>query len=149
MASLTPTWGRAEPSTLETTLKFQFLSLKYTFQCDDRSKPLGLQQFILRCIRPPQSQSNPNKFLKTSVCADGSQQLHYTNKIDDFYTKSLRITFQRTFLYLCCFLEFFMSESLFLDFNQEKLSCNAYIFKFLTVQITFIDNTNKLFSKES
>ena len=37
-----------------------------------------------RCIRPPQSQLGPNNFFKTSVCADGSQQLHETNRINNF-----------------------------------------------------------------
>ena len=41
---------------------------------------------ILRCIRPPQSLSGTNKFLKTLVCADLSEHLHETNRINSFYT---------------------------------------------------------------
>ena len=37
--------------------------------------------FISRSIRPPQIQSETNIFLKTSVCADGSQHLQETNRI--------------------------------------------------------------------
>ena len=35
-----------------------------------------MEALTLRCIRPPQSQSEPNVFLKTSVCADESQHPH-------------------------------------------------------------------------
>ena len=93
---------------------------------------LKLEQSKLRYIRPPQSQSGPNKFLKTSVCADELQHLHETNMINNFYTNSLRNFFWRTFLYFCCFLSFFISENLVFGFQKEKLSCNA-VFKFLTV----------------
>ena len=80
----------------------------------------------LRCIRPPQSQSQPNNFLKTSVCADGSQHLHETNRINYFYTKSLRKFFlEDIFLLLLLFGVFSCLKTLFLDFQQEKLSCNA------------------------
>ena len=43
---------------------------------------LKCQLSRLRCVRPPQSQSWPNNFLKTSVCADVSQHLHETNMIN-------------------------------------------------------------------
>ena len=44
----------------------------------------------LRCIRPPQSQSGTNSFLKTSVFAEWSKQRHETNRINSCYTKTLR-----------------------------------------------------------
>ena len=44
----------------------------------------------LRCIRPPQRQSGPNNFLRISACADGSQHLYETNRINNVCTKSLR-----------------------------------------------------------
>ena len=45
--------------------------------------PPKLKRGKLRCIRPPQSQSGPNKFLKTLVCPDGLQHLHETNRINN------------------------------------------------------------------
>ena len=69
-----------------------------------------IQINILRCIRPSQSQSGRNFFLKTSLCADRSQHFHETNRINSCYTKSLRIFFGRFFFYIyifCGFLEFF------------------------------------------
>ena len=77
------------------------------------------QQDILRCIRPPQSQSVPNIFLKTSVCAEGSQQLPKTNRINKSYTKSLRI-FLRHFYICVAFWSFFIYKTLFLDFIKKN-----------------------------
>ena len=69
----------------------------------------------LRCIRPPQSQCAPNLFLKTSMCADGSQQVHK------------RIGSISLILYFCGFLEFFISENLVFGFSSKKRSWYADI----------------------
>ena len=47
----------------------------------------------LMCIRPPQSQSGTDNFLKTSLCADGSKHLHELNRINSCHTKSVRTFF--------------------------------------------------------
>ena len=76
-----------------------------------------MEALTLRCIRPPQSQSGPNIFLKTSVKQIGSINLilnHSGNFFwEDFFGWSLEY--------------FHVWKLSFLNFYQEKLSCNADI----------------------
>ena len=62
------------------------------------------------------------------MCADGSQHLHESNRINSCYIISLRNFFlENIFIFFVAFWSFFMSEHLVLDFHQEKFSCNADI----------------------
>ena len=85
-----------------------------------------------RCIRPPQSQSGTNNFLKTSVCADGSQH-HW-----DFF-------FVWTFKFFLLLSGFFFSslKVLFLDFHQEKLSFNTDIEMSYCMQLPLLKKPTK------
>ena len=93
-----------------------------------------------RCIRPPQRQSGANNLLKTSVCADGSQHLHETNRISSCYTKSLRIFFEGIFIFLCIFGVFFLSKTAYgrrqlsqpmriVGRTQFRRGCVTYLYK--------------------
>ena len=104
--------------------------------------PKGLG-YISRCIRPPQSQSGTNNLLKTSVCADGSQHLHETNRINSCYSKSLRIFFEDIFIFLWLFRVFSGLKTLFLDFLLEKLSLNAEVKTSYCVQLPSLTQPNK------
>ena len=74
------------------------------------------------------SQSGTNIFLKTSVCADWSQQLHDKNMINSYYNKSLRkFFFADNLLFLWLFGFFLCRKNLFLKFLKNILSCNADI----------------------
>ena len=79
---------------------YQFSTLQFkSLQCSAQECCL-LKEFILRCIRPPQSQSGTNNVLKTSVCADGSK---HVQEIISCFTKLLKNFFLRTILYFCAF----------------------------------------------
>ena len=122
-------WCSGESSTVQCTAvqcsSVQFDELKYIFIMTKGSK--------LRCIGPPQSQSGPNNFAKTSVCADGSQHFHETNRINNFYTKSLRNLFLED-IFLCVdFWSFFMLKPCFWIFIKKNFHV-THIFKCLAVQ---------------
>ena len=88
---------------------------------------------ILRCIRPPKSQSRTNNLLKTSMCADWSQHLHETNRINVCYTKSLRkLVLEDIFIFLCIFGIISCLKTLCLDFHQENFFVTP-IFRCLSV----------------
>ena len=83
---------------------------------------------IKSCIRPPQSQSR-TIFLCKHQCAviDHNIFMKRIRSIDVILNDS-EIFLMRTLLYLCNFLDFFPClKTLFLDFHQEKLSCNTDI----------------------
>ena len=88
----------------------------------------------LKCIRPPRRQSGQIFFLKTSVCADGSQQLHETNMINNCYSKPLRNFFLEDIFIFCGFLGFFLCLKTLFWFFIMKNFLVTHIFKCLTVQ---------------
>ena len=89
---------------------------------------LLIKHILLRCIRPPQSQSWLNNSLKTSVFIDVSQHLHETNRINIFfYIKSLRNFFLRTLKKMALWSFFHVWKPCFWIFSKKKLSFNAYI----------------------
>ena len=114
--------------------------------------PLGSTQVAitsrLRWIRPPQSQFGPNYFLKISVCADGSQHIHKTNKINSFYTKSLRKLFLDD-IFCVVFWEFFhVWKPCFWIFIKKNFLVTE-ILKCITVKKKCTDITNKILLKRS
>ena len=81
--------------------------------------PWYLRHYRLRCIRPPQSQSRTNNW---------STNLHGTNRINSWYTKSIKIFFGGNFLiYFLLFGVFSCLKTLFSNFHQENLSFDADI----------------------
>ena len=103
---------------------------------------------ILRCIRPPQSQSGPIFWKHQCVLIDNNNFIKRIGSIKFILNHSGNFLL-RTFLYFCGFFEFFhVGKPWFWIFLKKNFLVTQILIALL-YKITFIGKTNKILLKIS